>query len=116
MKIVKESIVVVMTISILILVGPTNVYAKHHRVRAVLTVAVGLPDLSTTTPSDYTTKPGAFLSKCNFTSNAVPDLKNGTSIAFNQHEWDTSLDSKPSANGPTSGAYMCILEIVPNRP
>jgi hypothetical protein len=117
MKIVKESIVVGLTIAILILVGPTNVYAKNSQSASNTNSSSGITGLSTTTSSDYATKPGAFLSKCNFTSNAVPDLKNGTSIAFNQHELGVHhWTLKPSANGPTSGAYLCILEIVHNRP
>ena len=73
--------------------------------------------LSTTTPSDYATKPGAFLSKCYFTPDAVPDVKNWTSIAFNQHELGVNQwILKPSVNGPTSGSYVCLREIVPNRP
>src|SRR6476469_6202644 len=77
----------------------------------------GITGLSTTTPSDYATKPGAFLSKFYFTSNAIPDVKNWTSIAFNQHELGVNhWTLKPSVNGPTSGAYVCLLEFVPNRP
>ena len=117
MKIVKESIVVVMTIAILILVVPTIVYAKQSQSASSTNSSSGITGLSTTTPSDYETKPGAFLSKCYFTSNAIPDVKNGTSIAFNQHELGVNhWTLKPSVNGPTSGAYVCLLEIVPNRP
>jgi hypothetical protein len=117
MKIVKESIVVGITIAILILVAPTNLYAKQSQSASSTNSSSGITGLSTTTPSDYATKPGAFLSKCKFTSNAVPDLKNATSIAFNQHELGVNhWTLKPSANGPTSGGYVCILEIVPNRP
>jgi hypothetical protein len=117
MKIVKESIVLGMTIAILILMGPANVYAKNLPSTSSTNNSSRITGFSTTTPSDYAAKPGAFLSKCNFNSNAVPDLKNGTSIAFNQHELGVHHWAlKPSANGPTSGAYVCILEIVPNRP
>ena len=117
MDIVKESIVIGMTIAILILVGPMNVYAKNSQSASSTNSSGGITDLSTTTPSNYATKPGAFLSKCNFTSNAVPDLTNATNIAFNQHDLGVNhWTLKPSANGPTSGAYVCILEIVPNRP
>jgi hypothetical protein len=117
MKIVKESIVVGMIIAILILVGLTNVYAKNSPSASNTNSGSGITGLSTTTPSDYATKPGAFLSKCYFTSNAVPDVKNGTSIAFNQHELAVNhWNLKPSVNGPTSGAYVCLLEIVPNHP
>ena len=117
MKIVKDSIVVGMTIAILILMVSTNVYAKNSPSASSTNSSSGITGLSTTTPSDYATKPGAFLSKCNFNSNAVPDLTNGTSIAFNQHELGVHhWTLKPSTNGPTSGAYVCILEIVPNRP
>jgi hypothetical protein len=117
MKIVKESIAVVMTIAILMLVAPTNVYAKQSQSASSTNSSSGITGLSTTTSSSYATKPGAFLSKCIFSSNAVPDLKNATSIAFNQHELGVNhWTLKHSANGPTSGAYVCILEIVPNRP
>jgi hypothetical protein len=70
MKVVKESIVVGMTIAILILVGPANVYAKNSPSASSTDSSNGIAGLSTTTPSDYATKPGAFLSKCNFNSNA----------------------------------------------
>lgn len=117
MKIAKESIVAGMTIAILILVGPMNVYAKNSPSAISTNNSNGITSLSTTTTSDYATKPGAFLSKCKFSSNAVPDITNATSIAFNQHELGLHhWTLKPSANGPTSGAYVCILEIVPNRP
>ena len=117
MKIVKESIVVGITIAILILAWPMNVYAKTSPSVSNTNSSSGITGLSTTTPSDYATKPGAFLSKCKFNSNAVADLTNGTSIAFNQHELGVHhWTLKPSTNGPTSGAYVCILEIVPNRP
>jgi hypothetical protein len=117
MKIAKESIVAGMTIAIVILVVPMNVYAKDSPSASSTNSNSGIAGLSTITPSDYATKPGAFLSKCNFNSNSVPDLTNGTSIAFNQHELGLHhWTLKPSANGPTSGAYVCILEIVPNRP
>jgi len=117
MKIVKKSIVLGITIAILILVAPTNVYAKQSQSASSTNSSSGITGLSITTPSDYATKPGAFLSKCKFTSNAVPDVKNATSIAFNQHELGVNhWTLKPSANGPTSGAYVCILEIVLNRP
>jgi hypothetical protein len=117
MKIAKELIVVGMTIAILILVEPMDVYAKNSTSTTSTNSISGITSLSTTTPSDYATKPGAFLSKCKFNSNAVPDITNGTSIAFNQHELGLHhWTLKPSANGPTSGAYVCVLEIVPNRP
>jgi hypothetical protein len=117
MKIVKESIIVGMTIAILIFMAPINVYAKQLQSTSSNVNSGGTTSLSTTTPSGYATKPGAFLSKCNFISNAVPDLKNATSIAFNQHELGVNhWTLKPSANGPTSGAYICILEVVPNHP
>lgn len=117
MKIAKESIVAGMTIAIIILVVPMNVYAKDSPSASSNNSNSGIARLSTITPSDYATKPGAFLSKCNFNSNSLPDLTNGTSIAFNQHELGLHhWTLKPSENGPTSGAYVCILEIVPNRP
>ena len=117
MNIVKESIVIGMTIAILILAGPTNVYSKQTQSGNSTNSSNRITGLSTTTPSDYATKPGAFLSECKFTSNAVPDLTNATNIAFNQHDLGVNhWTLKPSANGPTSGAYVCILEIVPNRP
>ena len=43
MKIAKESIVAGMTIVILILMGPMNVYAKNSPSASGLTVAVELP-------------------------------------------------------------------------
>jgi hypothetical protein len=108
MKIAKESLVVGMIIPVLILVGSTNVYAKDSH---------STSSTSSTTPSNYVTTPGAFLSKCNFTSNAVSDVTNGTSIAFNQRDLGVNhWTLKPSPNGPTSGAYVCILDIVPNPP
>ena len=117
MKIVKESLVIGMIIPLLILVGPSNVYAKHSSSTNSTSSSSGITTLSTTTPSNYATKPGAFLSKCNFTSNAVSDVTNGTSIAFNQHDLGVNhWTLKPSVNGPTRGAYVCILDIVPNRP
>ena len=117
MKIVKESLVIGMIIPLLILVGPSNVYAKHSSSTNSTSSSSGITTLSTTTPSNYATKPGAFLSKCNFTYNAVSDVTNGTSIAFNQHDLGVNhWTLKPSVNGPTRGAYVCILDIVPNRP
>jgi hypothetical protein len=111
MKIAKESLVVVMIIPVLILVGPTNMYAKDSPSTS------STSSTSSTTPSNYAIKPGAFLSKCNFTSNAISDVTNGTSIALNQHDLgENHWTLKPSPNGPTRGAYVCLLEIVPNRP
>ncbi len=67
-----------------------------------------------TTPPNYATKPMAFISKCNFTSKAVPGVTNGTSIAFNQHELQVNhWTLKPSATGLVGG-YVCILAIVPS--
>jgi hypothetical protein len=95
-------------IPVLILVGPTNLYAKDLH---------STSSTSSTTPSNYATTPEAFLSKCNFTSNAISDVTNGTSIAFSQHDLGINhWTLKPSPNGPTKGAYVCVLEIVPNRP
>ena len=116
MNIVKESIVVEIIITILILVGPVNVYAKLSQSASSANSSSGIADFSTAKSSDYTTKPGAFLSKCHYSLNAVSDFKNATSIAFNPNELGLNhWILKPSA-GPTSGAYVCLLEIVPNRP
>ena len=113
MKIVKESLVMGMIIPVLILVGSTNVYAKHSSNTSSTSNSSGI----TFPITSYATNPGAFLSKCNFTSNAVSDVTNGTSIAFNQHDLGVNhWILKPSTSGPTSGAYVCILDIVPNRP
>ena len=71
MKIVKESL---MIIPVLILVGPSNVYAKHSSSTSSTSSSSGITGLSTTTPSNYATKPGAFLSKSNFTSNAAQSV------------------------------------------
>ena len=104
-----------MAIAILILLVPTNVHAKQSQTGSSTNSSSATSALSFTT-TGYAVKPGAFLSKCTFNSNAVPDLKNVTNIAFNQHDLGTNHWAlKPSANGPTSGAYVCILEIVPNR-
>jgi hypothetical protein len=117
LRIVKEAIVAGMTIAILILMMSTNVNARQSESTSNIDSSIGIIGLSTSAPSDYATKPGAFLSKCNFTSNAVPDLKNLTNIAFNQPDLRVNhWTLKPSANGPTSGSYSCLLEIVPNRP
>jgi hypothetical protein len=119
MNIMKESIVIGMTIAILILVGQTSAYSKYSQSVSGInsSSSTGISGLSTTSSSDYATKPGAFLSKCKFTSNVHADLTNTTNIAFNQHDLGANhWTLKPSANGPTSGAYVCILEVVPNRP
>jgi hypothetical protein len=60
-----------MIIPVLILVGPSNVYAKHSSSTSSTSSSSGITGLSTTTPSNYATKPGAFLSKCNFTSFSI---------------------------------------------
>jgi len=89
---------------------------KTHRVQAILTVASGLPAYRLQHPPTMQQNLERFY-WCYFTSNAIPDVKNGTSIAFNQHELGVNhWTLKPSVNGPTSGAYVCLLEIVPNRP
>jgi len=44
------------------------------------------PTAAATAPTNYATTPAAFISKCKFTLTAVPDVTNGTSSAFNQHE------------------------------
>ena len=59
MKIVKESLVIGMIIPLLILVGPSNVYAKHSSSTNSTSSSSGITTLSTTTPSNYATKPGA---------------------------------------------------------
>ena len=106
-----------MTIAILILAGPMSVYAKQSQSESSTNSSSGTTALSFTTPSGYATKPGAFLSKCIFDSNAVPDIKNVTNIAFNQHDLGVNhWTLKHSPNGPERGAYVCILDVVPNRP
>lgn len=57
-----------------------------------------------TTPTNYATTPAAFISKCKFSLTAIPDVTNGTSIAFDQHE---SLDSETLGKGPTAGR-LCV--------
>src|SRR2546426_356367 len=93
MKIVKESL---MIIPVLILVGPSNVYAKHSSSTSSTSSSSGITGLSTTTPSNYATKPGAFLSKSNFTSNAAQSvfvaretLNWSLRIVFSIQYWDT---------------------------
>jgi hypothetical protein len=116
MNIMRESVLIGITIAILIFLVPTNVYAKQPQSGSSSNSSIAASALSFTT-SGYAVKPGAFLSKCTFNSNAVPDLKNVTNIAFNQHDLELNHWSlKHSSSGPTSGAYVCILEIEPNRP
>jgi hypothetical protein len=68
-----------------------------------------------TNPTNYATTPAAFISKCKFTLNAVPDATNGTSIAFNQHELQANhWTLNPSGKGPQQGGYVCILAVVPS--
>jgi hypothetical protein len=52
-----------MIIPVLILVGPSNVYAKHSSSPSSTSSSSGITGLSTATPSNHATKPGAFLSK-----------------------------------------------------
>jgi len=61
-------------IPVLILVGQSNVYAKHSSSTSSTSSSSGITGLSTTTPYNYATKSGAFLSKCNFTSNAAQSV------------------------------------------
>ena len=116
MEIVKETIAIGIIITILILVGPMNVYAKPLQSENRANSTSAIADFSTKIPTEYATKPGAFLSKCHYSSSAVSDIKNATSIAFNQHELGLNHWILKPSNGPTSGAYICLLEIVPNIP
>ena len=85
-----------------------------HPVLAVLVAAVGLPAYQLQHLPTMQQNLERFYRSV---SNAVSDVTNGTSIAFNQHDLVVNhCTLKPSANGPTSGAYVCILDIVPNHP
>jgi hypothetical protein len=83
-----------------------------------LTAIFVMPEAAATAainPTNYSTTPPAFLSKCKFTLNAVPDVTNGTSIAFNQNELQNNhWTLKPSGKGPQQGGYVCILAVVPS--